>query len=224
MDSRRVFCAALVLASSAQSRCKEGPTAPTGGPPPTYPQAGSPPTHPQASLQSRVFENITLVRGLERAAGREGMLVAFGGRATQQGTLHPDSAWHYTFADQTAGNNLKFHAWNIYPDGTVGYAGEVGDFLRPRYDVTELEPVLVVDSPEAVRLGRQYGAQPFVDRYPAATVPMLCRFIGRVPTWEIYFAERPPAGPRCSLGPIFINAQTGDLLARSLGCLDSLPD
>jgi len=121
------------------------------------------------------------------------------------------------------GRQREVPPWDILPDGTVEYAGEVGDFLRPRYDVTELEPVLVADSPEAARLGRQYGAQPFVDRYPTATVRMSCRFIGRVPTWQIH-SELPPVGPRCELGPIFINAQNGDLLARRLGCLDSLPD
>ena len=92
---------------------------------------------------------------------------------------------------------------------------------RARFDLSELGPFLAVDSPEAVILGRKYGAQAFVDRFPESFVRMGYSFIGKVAICEMYFFVL--SQPVCELGPIIVNAENGKLMYRDLKCLNALP-
>lgn len=205
---------------SAWSGCGKNPSTPdlvpTAAPAPT---ATPSPNYPLGTPNATAFENLPLIRSLETASGRQTILVSLGGSGLDQdGRLLSGDGWQYVFAER-AGNVVNLYEWTLRSTGALELTGPYSPFNN-RVDFTEIGPVLAVDSDEAVRLGRRYGAQPFVDKYPNAHVTMTCRFQGRLPTWEMKFWDHSPTGTRCELGPIYVNAQTGDLLARELSCLN----
>ena len=106
--------------------------------------------------------------------------------------------------------------WIIWPDGRVEYRGLMPNTHRPPLDATEIGPHVLIDSPEIIRLARSYGAERYVSTYPDALAFMEYRFLAREPVARILFASL--TAP-CSLGPLYIHATTGALMASDLGCV-----
>lgn len=176
---------------------------------------------PWGGPHGKALDNLALIRRLEKESGRRTILVSIAGPGvTQAGTVAPGSAWAYVFAEWQ-GPGVRYFQWNVYWDGRVTVGGPYPGITK--FDVTAVEGACRMDSDEAVRRGRSYGGQRFIDRYPNATVRMSCRWQGRLPTWQLRFLKLPSeGGPPCELGPIYLNAETGELLGRDLTCLDTL--
>lgn len=136
-----------------------------------------------------------------------------GGNVTLDGLVTPGSSWTYAFADPKSAFPVRLFRWQVLPDGRVESSNAMDDL---RLDLVDLTPRLMVDSPEAVRLGRRYGAESYVRRYPQAFVRLHYRYVGRLPVCQMIFVGQ----PACELGPVIVNAETGDLLSRALNCPD----
>jgi hypothetical protein len=168
---------------------------------------------------STAFENLPLILSLEETSGRQTILIAIAGPANQDGRTREGDGWGYTFAEMSGGTR-KLYGWIVRGDGRVEFRGEVLDLLR--YERADIGPFLQIDSPQAARLGREYGAQPFVDRYPNAQIGMSCRFLGGQPIWDLGFFVIPGPTPFCEPN-IWLHAQTGQLMARDVSCISRLP-
>lgn len=201
----------LVVAVVGHTSCGGSPTAPSPAPSPT------PTPYPMGKANATAFENLPLARQLEHASGRQTVFVYLSGSAvTQQGLCSPGNSWSYIFG-QLRDNIVKLYGWSVRCDGTVKFHGEIPDALH--FQIKELGPSLLIDSPEAVRLGRQYGAQRFVDKFPGALVKLIGRFMYGLPAWEAEFFD---LSTRCNV-PILFRADTGEFLSRDLTCLNQLP-
>ena len=204
----------VVLAASialGRSGCG-GPSAPTPNPSPTSSPSPTVTPYPPGVPNAPAFGNIAHATGLERASGRGTVLVSVQGNVTLAGLVTPGSSWYYAFADPKSTIPVRLFLWNVLPDGRVESSTTL-DVLR--LDLVDLTPRLVVDSSEAVRLGRRYGAESFVQRYPECWVELNYRYVGRLAVCQMIFT----AG-RCRMGPVIINAESGELLSRTLNCPD----
>jgi hypothetical protein len=194
-------CLVLALAVLGKSGCADRPSTPTPSPTPT---TGKP--NPTA------LDNLALVRSLEQASGRKTILVRIAGAARPDGSISTGTSWQYQFAEES-GTTVKLYEWDALPTGELVFRGVVPELVR--LDIVELGPFLAIDSPQAIQLGRGYGGQQFLDRYPQALVGTNYWFQGRLPTCQMVFFTQ---GDFCS-ALVIIHAQTGELLARDLSCL-----
>jgi hypothetical protein len=190
-------------------------TTPTPGPSPS-------PTYPRGSPNATALENLNFIRGLEDASGRRSVLMSVAGDSQQNGLVRAEGAWEYMFADHDAltsrGTRVRF--WTVWPDGRVTFNENLN---VSRIPVGEIGPALRIDSPEVARLAREYGAQAYVERYPNVRIVLGAHYLAGRIVWEASFRDTSsPNRPPCELGPIYIDAQTGELLHAELGCLNSL--
>lgn len=208
---------AILGASVALARAGcGGPSAPTPG---TSPNPGG---SPSARPSSTALENLSLIRNLETATGRQSILYFVFGDVTQAGVLSPNSAWNYGFYAPETSPFISYN-WSVYTDGRVQF--REGSLVRRGIEFIEMQPRLRIDSPQAVRLALDYGARAYANRYPDALVLMSYRYIGRQPICQMrFFVLSVPGTTRpCELGPILIHAETGELMLRDLSCNDQLP-
>jgi hypothetical protein len=121
--------------------------------------------------------------------------------------------WAYYFVAYDAqGSPETKHFWTVRGDGRVEH--EVG----PRADdpVIDLMPVATVDSDTAVRLGREQGAQAYVDRYPAATATATLRISITEPVWKVeFYLHSIDGGPGCAVSA-YVHANTGAVIDSDL--------
>jgi len=199
---------ALVVVLSGAG-CGKSPSAPI------VPVSPAPPTYPSGKPNATAFENLELVRAMERASGRESNLVLVAGGATVDGRLWGSLAWRYQFAE-VVGNSVKLYEWNVEQSGEIRFAGLRSN--TSRLGSGEIGPFLLIDSPEAIRLGRQYGAGPLVEQYPQAFVEVGYKYLGG-PTCEMRFYTSPSGRPCPSASAwIYISSVTGQLITRDLTC------
>ena len=167
---------------------------------------------PRGTPLATARENLELVVGIERAAGRPGKLVMVDGPGitTDGGRIRPGNGWSYFFADP---DRNRFH-WRVESSGEVRSAEPGLDLLN--LDLTDINDRLHVDSDRAVQIAARSGGQSFVDRYPAAIIFANCRFQAGVLTWHVEYIEN--LSTLCS-PEFWINATTGELLARDVACL-----
>lgn len=199
----------LALALGAACRDQANPAAPS---------SPSPSPSPSARPDSTLLENLERVRTLQRSSGGPPDLVALGGAVDTDGTVASGSAWNYRFGS-LENNVLSIVRWFVWSDGRIVLGGPEGDNLRPPLDITEIGPALKLDSPDIIRLAREFGADPYYTRFSDARAILTIRYLGREPVAEI--VVRSFTAP-CQLGPIHIHAGTGALMARDLRCLDRL--
>jgi hypothetical protein len=139
-------------------------------------------------------------------------LVHLSGVSDHNGTVRSGAGWGYQFAEPP---HFRLYEWSVYSDGSVAFLGERSNALD--LDMTEIGPLLALDSPAAVSLvRRQYGGQDYLDRYPQAGVGWIGKWIGRQPVWDIRFFNE-SGGPGCWFNAV-INAQSGELLYRNPPC------
>jgi hypothetical protein len=82
--------------------------------------------------------------------------------------------------------------------------------------------LFAIDSPRAAQLGREYGAQPWVDRFSDAFVRMSSSYDAGRLSWRLDYETPSPDAPNCRTVQIYIDATSGELLARNLRCLTAL--
>jgi hypothetical protein len=188
-----------------RSGCK-APTNPTPSPSPT------PSSFPRGVPNATALENLALIETLERAQGRQTTRLVW--VSTQVNLDGRGGAWRYQFGEIVEGR-ASLYEWNVSTDGTVQHLGRVTELVRVEYG--ELRP-LTIDSPEMARLGLEYGGQRFIDRYPTVrtVVSVIYRHLGGKPVCNLVFRAEPDV--ECIV-PIYIDAQTGALMARDLSCL-----
>jgi hypothetical protein len=190
--------------------CGGGPSGPNPSPTP----------FPRAKANATAFENVAFVRGFEEASGRRSLLVnitAFG-ILPSGAPIADGGAWFYIFSDP---RDLKLYNWQVYSDGRVLLYPDVPDIAH--HVRAELFPETTIDSPRAWTLALSYGAKPYLDRYPNAHAAMNCAFRAGIPTWQVRFFDEFARPRPCELGPIYIDARTGELLSADLYCLTRLP-
>jgi hypothetical protein len=141
-------------------------------------------------------------------------LVSIYGGTTLEGRPVPGNPWIYEFAEESL--PVRPYVWYAYPSGQILFHGPIVEPLR--LALVDISPGLFVDSDQAVRLARDYGAQAYIDRYPNAQVDIRCLRTAQVPTWTVHFSTIPLGNPFCEVS-IDLNAQTGALLNRDVGCL-----
>lgn len=175
------------------------------------------PSYPAAKPDATAFENLSLIRSLERSSGRKSFLVEINAPSvTQEGVSTPGDGWQYTYAE-VVGTHTDLYPWTVYSTGQIEFHGRQPNVSR--LEINDIEPLLVIDSDTAARLGREYGAQAYVDRYSQVRIHMRVRLLGGLVVWEVSFFA-PVTQTRCEL-PIWLLAKTGELLARDLRCLSS---
>jgi hypothetical protein len=185
-----------ILATAGVHSC-QGPTLP------------EPSETPRGRANSKILENIEFVRAREAATGRDSILVALGGVGAITGTACPEGYWWYLFAERPS---YRLHEWAIYCDGQVVFEGEKSNAAH--YDMTEIGPVLNLDSDDLAQVVRANGGQDYLDRYPQARFSLGGRYIGRRPIWQLRFStlEVP-----CGFSAV-IDGQTGEVLMTSQPC------
>lgn len=198
--------------------CGQSPISPN--PLPTSSPSPSPAPSPVGKPNATALENLPLVRSLEQATGRGGLLITINGTAkAQDGIPRPGSLWDYVFAQVNATGLPRLYYWTVYSDGTIEFTDDAANVGRQTY--VDIGPSLAIDSPEAVRRGQDYGAKPFVDRYPGTLVAMVARSVAGRVIWQMRFFDLSPEDPLCSV-EVTIDALTGELLLRDLSCLNRI--
>lgn len=157
------------------------------------------------------MENLALVTSLEASRDATTKLVRISsfGFSPQDGRVRPTDAWQYVFA--RTDNSLVM--WTVWPNGDVAYFGNSND--PTPLGSTDIRTELSIDSNVAASIARANGAEPFLDRFPAARALGNARFQGGVVTWQISFRDR---STLCE-PEFWIAAADGRLLARNLSCL-----
>jgi hypothetical protein len=156
------------------------------------------------------------VLSLERASGRQALLVNLVAPGTDlRGRIEGDNAWIYEFAARREAT-YDFYFWEVDGTGVVQFKGPSPP-ASLRFEFSDVAPVITVDSDAAVQLARTYGAEPYLQAHPDARPrAVAAKFVGGLPAWSVTFYVNPTT---CQLGPIYIDARTGALLARDLWCL-----
>jgi hypothetical protein len=173
---------------------------------PTTPE---PPDPPRGKADSTILENIEVVRAREAATGRDSILVALGGVGAITGTSCPDGGWWYRFA---ARPSYRLYDWTVYCDGDIEFLGEKTDAAH--HDMTEIGPVLNLDSDDLAQVMPANGGQDYLDRYPQARFGLSGRYIGRRPIWEVFFTT---LDVPCGFSAV-IDGQTGAVHRTSPPC------
>jgi hypothetical protein len=137
------------------------------------------------------------------------------GGATLEGRVVPGNPWIYEFAEDTL--PFRPYVWYANSSGQISFHGSIVEPLR--LALVDISPGLIIDSDQAVRLAREYGAEAYLDRYPNAQVDIRCLRTAQVSTWTIHFYTIPHGNPFCEIS-IDLDAQTGQLLNRDVGCLN----
>jgi hypothetical protein len=190
--------------------------------PTPQPTPSSSPTYPRVIPNSSLLENLNTVRALEDASGRRSVLMRLAGPAEQDsGRIASGSHWGYVFADHDAltSQETRIRIWAVWSDGRVTFEESLN---VGQTAVAEIGPALQFDSPQVVRMAREYGAQPYLDRYPSAIAGTGAEYLGGRVVWQVVFFGAGVGRPPCELGPIYIDARTGELLHADLGCLKLL--
>jgi hypothetical protein len=173
---------------------------------PTLPEPGE---TPRGWANSKILENIEFLRAREAATGRDSILVALGGASPITGTTCPDGVWWYRFAERPY---YRLTDWQIGCDGQFVSLADRPDTLH--LDMTEIAPVLNLDSDELIWIAREHGGETYLNRYPDARAGLVGRFVGRRPTWELRFSTlQVPCGFSA-----LIDGQTGEVLLTSQPC------
>lgn len=208
-----VFLAFPLAAAIEYSACSQTPTAPSSPSPPPSPSAS--PTYPTGKPDATAFENLQLIRDLERASGRQSDLVFIGGGAKLDGHASPGAGWTYQFAEGT----VRVVQWGVSTAGQVTFRPNAywSDY---RQEKKEIGPSLRLDSPAVIASALRNGGQAFVNQFPGAKVKMLYAHLAGVVHSQVTFYALGEAP--CELGPIVVDARTGQLLTRELSCLDRL--
>lgn len=119
-------------------------------------------TYPQLTADTTASTNLKAVVELERAAGRQGRLVAVSGLVNRRGHLASSGPWYYTFRepDDVAG---AVHQWRVDAQGVVTHEhfGMCGLFFSEH-----LTGGVGLDSDRVIDLALQEGGQDFVTKYP----------------------------------------------------------
>jgi hypothetical protein len=209
LTERTVVAVLALLTLAARGAGCRSPAAPS-------PNPSASPSYPAAKPDATAFENLPLIRSLERSSSRRSFLVEIGTpAATQEGVSAPGDGWEYTFAE-IVGTRIDLYRWTVFSTGGVKFRGPEPNVSR--LEINDIEPLLV-DSNTAARLGREYGAQAYVDRYTQVRIHMSIRLLRGLVVWELSFFA-PVSQTGCEL-PIWLLAKTGELLARDLRCLSS---
>jgi hypothetical protein len=172
-------------------------------------------TLPRSSLRATALENLRTIQALENATGRTTRLAFIGGLASLDGRIVEGGLWRYQFASI---DGRSIHEWRVWFDGRIDSLPEKQDFLR--LEGGDLAIGLTLDSPEAIKLARELGAEPFVERYADATVSFRYRMRRGSPVCDIGFLREPTV--TCAL--LFtLHPTTRTLLAYDLSCYQHLP-
>jgi hypothetical protein len=208
-----VTCRVLVLALVLSS-CGGSSTRPTSI---QSPPVASPSARPLATA----MENLALVIALQaQIAPASGLFQVQAVVDPNSGRLRtPSGGWEYYFVayDGDKSPTTK-HYWTVRGDGRVEH--QVGPRAYDR--VIDLRPVVAVDSDTVVRLGREHGAQAYIDRYPSATATATLRISVTEPVWKVqYYLHSISGGPGCDVTTYF-HATTGAFVDSDLRCLDTI--
>ena len=201
---------ALVPLLLLRANCAPAPTSPNASPTPS--------ASPVGKVGGTALDNLPLIRELEKATNRGGLLFLISGYGHgQNGQLSQGSGWAYMFAQARSTGAPRLYYWTAWSDGRVTFDDDYPNVGRLTF--VEIGPSVAVDSPEAIRRGREYGAQPFVDRFPGTHVQMSARSIGGRVVWDMRFEDVvSPNRVLCGVD-ITIDAGSGNLLLRDLSCL-----
>jgi hypothetical protein len=209
---RRVLLIVSVVAALRRSGC---PYSPSPAIPSPSPVPSASPSYPAGRPNATALENLPLILSLERASGRQTVLFNLVSNGSDlDGRIQGESTWSYEFAERRE-TTYTFYFWAVTEAGDVQFRGPALPVLP--FAFSDLGPVITIDSDAAVELARSYGAEPYVRAHSDARPrPLAARFVGGLPVWNVRFDAK--SAP-CELGPIYIDARTGDLLARDLWCL-----
>lgn len=135
--------------------------------------------------------------------------------------MDPGASWGYQFAE-IQGNSVRLNEWGVLPTGQIRAQGDVLDITgRLGLDnAVEIGASLAVDTPDAIRRGRDNGAEEFVRRYPQTVVSVFYGSQSGQPVCRLTFRNEPVV--RCGIF-IVLDPRTGELLERNLSCYDELP-
>ena len=174
----------------------------------------SPTPYPSGTPSATALENVPLVVGLEKTAGRPGRLVMISasGLTPGDGRISEEDRWSYVFADA----NLDLFRWTVRPQGEVVFEGRTFNLLN--LEMADIQARIRIDSDEAVAIALRNGGQRFVDRYPNARALGNCRDQRAVLTWQLSFLDF--SGGTLCRPEFWINAIDGRMLARNVSCVE----
>lgn len=154
-------------------------------------------TYPQLTADATASTNLKAVVDLERAAGRQGRLIAVSGLVNRRGHLASSGPWYYTFREpgDVAG---AVHQWRVDVQGVVTYEhlGMCG--LNFSEDLTG---GVGLDSDRVIDLALQQGGQDFVTKYPGDDTFGLVYGMAQA---QVFFIT-----PACSRPSLTLNRLTG---------------
>src|ERR1051325_8592111 len=96
----------LALACAETATIAPSPPRPTPSPSPSSP-------YPRGIPHSSALANLALVQQLERARGRNTVLVYIDGFASLDGAVAPGAGWAYSFADPTVPAARQLYPWGM---------------------------------------------------------------------------------------------------------------
>lgn len=210
-----IAAAASLLMASWPTACS-GPPTPSSPSPSPEPSASPAPSYPRGVANATAFENLELIRNLERSSGRSSDLVFIGSAAKLDGRISPGGGWRYQFAEGT----IRVVEWDVSPAGEVIFIPNAF-WSGFRMEKKGIGPSLKLDSPAIIASALENGGQAYVNRFPDALAGILWAYFSGLVYVNVQFYTPETKAP-CELGPIVFDARTGDLLTRDLSCLARL--
>jgi hypothetical protein len=171
------------------------------------------PTPVMGVANARVFDNMALIRSLERKDRATTILTAIGADATLDGVVQEGAYWAYIFTDF---QRHLFYIWQVSFDGEVGGPSVVHGTRLPFGD--DIGALITLDSDEAVEITLASGAKAFVDRYPNINVRIGYEIQAGLPVCHLIFEDLSGTSGTCA-PRYWIHATTKELLARDAECI-----
>lgn len=191
--------------------CASSPTTPAAAASPS-PAAG----WPRAKAAASALENLEHVRSLERSLRPDTVLITmFAVSAEFDGTAPAGGGtWAYVFRTP-AGRPMEIYQWDVDRSGAVKMFGPVSPIriIEPN----DIGPSIVIDSRAAIEIGMANGGRDYLRLRPDAKPGLTANGWGPGGAWLVRFF----ASGTCQLGPIEIDARTGEVRTRDLSCTPS---
>lgn len=169
---------------------------------------------PRAAPQSHVLDNLELIGSLEHLKHPTSLLTRAAGDSTRDGIVVADGVWDYVYTDFE--HNNKEYTWEVWPDGNITH--DDNGFTPPISLIPfkfNFEPLLKVNSDEAVTIAIENGGSALLKKYPDAYISVLYEFLypGSA-SCDVTITDRTF---QCSLS-FRLDAQTGVILKKKTSC------
>lgn len=168
---------------------------------------------PSGAADGLAFDNMALIRRLERQERSQTILTAVSAfSAGLDGRVNQGSAWTYVYTDVAV---ERLYYWRVYSDGHIEPPEGPVPPPRPGVIIVDIDSMLRTNSDGAVSIALKNGADQFVGRYNGVFVTVTYEIVRDLPVCHLTFRVlREICAPE-----YWVHATNGDFMAKEDFCL-----